>query len=458
MSSAPASVARSHRWRTAAAIITAATALAAVAFLSPRKAARPPAGPASALLSARLDSSHILRGTSQTYLAVSLTAPGGQVTERAPTSVAIVLDHSGSMEGQALVDAKAAAAVLIDQLGPRDELAVVSYSTIAELIVPLQAATPEVRARARATIERLYAEGGTNIPAGLMAGADELVRSRGSLRRMVLISDGQAEPADRPRLIPLASRRAAQGISITTVGVGLEFDEEIMAGIAIAGRGNYHFVEHAHDLGPLFVAELGSLGETILTSGSLRIEPADGIEILDVIGYQLDRDGRAVVIPVGDLRRGARTKVVLRIRATVGAETVKELAEVRWTFEELGRGARTETAVARAEVTSDALAIAAGRDQDTVWLVERAKTARALEEASTAYASGSAAQAETILRARAAEAATIAHELGDPMLGQEIEAVTARTQRSFASSPAASAPAGKKALKGGRVDAYELAR
>src|SRR4051812_1606954 len=108
MSSAPASVARSDRRRTVAAIVTAATALAAVAFLTPRKPRRALA-PTSALLSARLDSSHILRGTSDTYLAVSLTAPDGRVAVRPPTSVAIVLDHSGSMEGEGIASAKVAA-------------------------------------------------------------------------------------------------------------------------------------------------------------------------------------------------------------------------------------------------------------------------------------------------------------------------------------------------------------
>jgi Ca-activated chloride channel family protein len=122
-----------------------------------------------------------------------------------------------------------------------------------------------------------------------------------------------------------------------------------MAAIAVAGRGNYHFVENAADLGAMFIAELGSLGETVLTHANLRVEPADGVELLDVIGYELDRDGSAIEIPVADLRRGEHTKVVLRIRATVRSETVKELATVTWRFDELGHGARVHTAVARAE-------------------------------------------------------------------------------------------------------------
>jgi Ca-activated chloride channel family protein len=230
---APASVARSNRLRTAIALVTAVAVLAAIVFLTPRRAAaiRRAAGPSSPYLSARLDSSHILRGTTETYLAIALAAPESKVTTRPPTSVAIVLDRSGSMLGQPWQDAQAAAMVLIDKLGPDDELAIVSYSTVAELVLPLGPATVDNRRRAKAAIAALIADGGTNISGGLSLGADELGRARATLRRMVLISDGQANEGiyDRNGLVRLAGQRAASGISITSVGVGLDFNEDTMA-------------------------------------------------------------------------------------------------------------------------------------------------------------------------------------------------------------------------------------
>lgn len=461
MSTAPASVARTHRRKTAVALVAALAAIAAVLFLSPRRTqVRTAAGPASPYLSARLDSSHIMRGTTETYLAIALAAPDHRVTSRAPTSVAIVLDRSGSMLGQPWTDAVASAKVLIDKLGPDDELAIVAYSTGADVVLPLGPATGAQRAEAKAAIDALTADGGTNISGGLQLGADELARARTPLRRMVLISDGQANEGiyDRAGLVRLAGKRAASGISITAVGVGLDFNEETMAGIAVAGRGNYHFVEDAAQLGAMFVAELGSLGETVLTHAQLRVVPASGVEVLDVIGYELTRDGDAVLVPVADLRRGEHTKVVLRIRATVGDERVKELAHVTWSFEELGKGTRMHSAIARAEVTGDASVVASSRDKDTVRLVEEARTARALEDASAAYHHGKLDQAQQILRVRAAEAAAVAGELGDEALGADIQTITGRVERGFAAAPSAGAAEGKKALKGGRADAYQLAR
>jgi hypothetical protein len=208
----------------------------------------------------------------------------------------------------------------------------------------------------------------------------------------------------------------------------------------------------------MFVAELGSLGETVLTHANLRVEPAAGVEILDVIGYELTRDGTAVEIPVADLRRGEHTKVVLRIRATVGAESVKELATVTWSFDELGHGARVHSAIARAEVTTDATIVAASRDKDTLRLVEEARTARALEQASTAYHDGKLDQAQQILRVRRAEATALAGELGDGDFGRDMLDVTTRVEAGFAAAPSAGAAEGKKATKGSRADAYQLAR
>lgn len=456
-------VARSHRLRTAIALVTAVALLAAIVLLTPRRAAErlgEPMSTGTSFLSARLSSSHVVRGTSETYLAIALTAPEHRAAQRPPTSVAIVLDRSGSMLGKPWDDARRAAMTLIDNLGTDDELAIITYSTVAELVVPLGPATPDGRRRAKAAVERLIADGGTNISGGLSLGADELARARTKLRRMVLISDGQANEGiyDRGGLVRLASQRAADGISITAVGVGLDFNEETMAGIAVAGRGNYHFVEDAAGLGDMFVAELGSLGDTVLTHANLRVVPAPGVELLGAIGYETTRDGDALLIPVADLRRNERAKVVLHIRVTAGAERVKELATVTWTFDQLGKGAQTHVATATAEVTDDAALARRSLDKDTARLVEEARTAIALDQAATAFDAGKTDQAQQILRVRAAEAAAIAGEMGDAGLMDKIKDVTVRAERGFAAAPTAGAIEGRKATKGSRADAYQLAR
>ncbi len=455
-------VARSARFRTAIALLSAVALLAAIVLLTPRRVAeRSGAGPVrtSPYLSARLDSSHILRGTTETYLAIALSAPDQRIKHRPPTSVAIVLDRSGSMLGKPWEDAQRAAIELIDKLGADDELAIIAYSTAADVVVPLGPATADARDAARAAVARLLADGGTNISGGMTLAADELGRARTRLRRMVLISDGQANEGiyDRHGLVRLATQRAAEGISITSVGVGLDFNEDVMAGIAVAGRGNYHFVEDAAELGSMFVAELGSLGETILTHANLRVVPAAGVELLGAIGYETQHDGNALLVPVADLRRGERAKVVLHIRVTARTETVKELATVTWTFDHLGKGHESHVATARAEVTDDPTVAQRSLDKDTVRLVEEARTARALEQASSAYSNGKLDEARQILRVRAAEAAAIGSAAGDDALLRDLTDTTVRAEAGFAAAPAPAATEGRRATKGTRADAYQLA-
>lgn len=465
MTTVPAAPLRRQRLRTALALATAAGALAAAAFFTPRPH-RPtplvhPPSTGSSALSAALVSSHVLTGTSETYLAVSLTAPSTAASVRSPASVAIVFDRSTSMKDEPIAQAKAAAIALVDRLGPDDEIALISYSTHATVDLPLIAADERGRARAKAAIASLEALGATNISEGLSLGADELIRAHTPLRRVVLISDGTANEGiyQRSGLVELAARRAAKGVSITAVGVGLEFNEQTMTGISAAGRGSYYFVEDTAKLSEMFVAELDSLGQTAITDGSLRITPAPGVQIIDVLGYpsELAADGTWIV-PIADLRQNQRTKVILRVVTSFARPDDVELATVQWSFRELGGSGRTLTATARATVTPDERAVQAGRDRDTVRLVEEARTAIAIDQAAAAYADGEYDKAGDILDQRNADVSAMARELGDRGLADSIERATGAAKRGFAQAPAASAPEGQRALKGSRASAYSLAR
>ena len=83
------------------------------------------------------------------------------------------------------------------------------------------------------------------------------------------------------RLSQLAAETARAGMSITTVGVGLDYDERVMTRMAVSGRGGYYFVESADKLRGIFAAELGNLGKTTATNIALTLRPAPGVEVLE---------------------------------------------------------------------------------------------------------------------------------------------------------------------------------
>jgi len=457
---------RFARTKTALVLAAAGGVVVAAALLSQRRARPARVDDVSAAgfqLGARATSRAVLRGASDTHLAITVRAPDLATEGRPPLTLAVVLDRSGSMTGEPLDEARAAADRLIDQLGPDDRFAVVTYSSRAELLAPARAATPEARAEAKAALEGVVADGGTNISAGLALGEQALEASHldGGLRRIVLLSDGQANAGiyDRDGLARVATDTAARGTSISAVGVGLDFDERTMTDIAVSGRGNYYFVENTAELSRMFDHELDSLGQTVAAEARLAITPAPGVELLDAYGYRTTTEGGTMFVPIADLRAGESRKVVVKVRVTAGAGAAMELARVRLTFRPRGASAPVEaTTVARAEITDDAGVVTAGLRRDAVRQVEEARTAHALEQATEAYEHGDAAAAQQILEVQRQEATAAAEQTGDDELQQRIGKITTRTANGFAAAPAPMADEGRRASKDVRLDAYDLAR
>lgn len=437
-----------------------ATVIAALLLTQARPTARPPVVESSAddgmILTAQLATQKILAGAHDENIAISITAPRGQAMARPPLSVAIVIDRSGSMSGEPMRNAKSAASRLIGQLAPQDAFTVIAYSTGDQVVMPMSRATDDNKSAARAAIERIYDDGGTCISCGLVRGASELAASpiRDGVRRIVLISDGQANEGiwDRDELAQLAATTAANGASISAVGVGLDFDEVTMQRIASVGRGNYYFVEDTATLSAMFAKELGGLAETIAADAQLLVRPSDGVDVLEAYGYQTARVPGAVAIPIADLRAGETRKVVLRVRVASGTLTASRIVStVDLTWRRVADGVtRAAKTAATAEVVDDARAVAASVNAAAAQAVEEALSARALEEAATAYDAQGYDAAKQVLDQRMRD--MNANGNLTPTTRARIEATQADAIETFKSAPKG------KAMKASREAAYNLSR
>ncbi|MBA3460269.1 MAG: VWA domain-containing protein [Deltaproteobacteria bacterium] len=447
---------QAHRVRTTFVLGAAGATVIAALLLTGRTAVRT-AEPVAAsddgiALTAKFTSTKLLSTQVEQFIAVSITTPGATSQVRPPLSVAVVIDRSGSMSGEPMENAKAAAARLVGELGPDDAFTVVTYSSGDEVVYPMNRATAEHKAAARSAINRIYDDGGTCISCGLTRGAGELARSpiSGGLQRIVLISDGQANEGiyDRSELAQLAANTAARGVSITALGVGLDFDEVTMQRIAEVGRGRYYFVEDTAQLAQMFSRELGGLADTVAADVRLLVDGGPGVKIVSAIGYPMEQQGDWTIVSIPDLRAGETRKVVLRVTSTSDSLAVGNV-QLGWRRVSDG-SSRRATAVAEAEIVDNQAEVIANIDRGAMQAVEEALSSEALDRATTVYESQGYDAAKRVLQERVDQMNQNAYV---PAAARaRIEAATTEAADSFRAEPAA------KAKKVSRVKAYELAQ
>lgn len=413
------------------------------------------------VLTARLTSTRILRGAADQNLAVTITAPAGVTKARPPLSLAVVIDRSGSMDGEPMENAKAAAARLVAKLDANDAFSIITYSSGDETVTPMTRATDANKSKAMAAIAMIDDDGGTCISCGLTRGANELARSPviGGVQRIVLISDGQANEGiyDRDELAQLAADTAAKGTSISTVGVGLDFDEVTMTRLADVGRGNYYFVEDTRHLDAMFAKELGGLAETVAADVRLVLTDKPGVRIEEAYGYPMTRTGDTVFIPVADLRAGETRKVVFRVRVENFSASTVDVTSVqlgwRRVADGIARKAQTNVTVG---VTDNLRDVEESIDTRTVEAVEQVNTARAFEEASRIYDTQGADAAQQVIDQRVQ--AIRANKALPKASADKLEEINFEAKRDFAQAPSAGPAGGAKAKKASRAKAYDLVK
>lgn len=270
-------------------------------------------------LAARLDRSRVMQGGDgivRAELTLSAAAPEGDAPA-VPTDIIVVIDRSSSMSGQKFADAMGAMYALLGRLRPADRLSVVSYSGDARVDVALAPATPEAVAGWRGQLGRLSPGGSTNISAALDL-ADGIVRARESERpaRVLLLSDGEPTAGDTGAdgLTRRARRAAERGYVLSAVGIGLGFNEVLMAGLADAGTGNFHSLHDEGGLDAILAAEFDASRATVASGLAVELKPAAGVAVVDAAGYPMEHIDGGVVFRPGALFAGQARRIWLTLR------------------------------------------------------------------------------------------------------------------------------------------------
>lgn len=222
---------------------------------------------------------------------------------RAPVNLAVVLDRSSSMTGEKFERTKEAALMVVDRLGEDDIISIITYDDTVEVLVP--ATKIANRDAIREKIEALSPSGSTALFAGVSHGIEEVSKflSEDRVNRIILLSDGQANvgPSSPNALGRLGAQAGKQGIAITTLGIGLDYNEDLMTRLALRSDGNHGFVENADQLATFFNYELGDVLSVVAQDIDIEIEFDKGIKPLGALNHDVEIHGRTATFSLGQL-------------------------------------------------------------------------------------------------------------------------------------------------------------
>jgi Ca-activated chloride channel family protein len=337
-------------------------------------------------------------GVRQVFAEIDLGAARSEAV-RAPVAVAVAIDVSGSMAGEKIASARRSLLALLDRMSDDDEIAVIKFESEAHLVQPL-ARLGQVRSSLRRTVSELDAGGGTNIAGALRLASEGLTAARpGRVRRVVLLSDGQDSSGANVAQVSRAVRlRADEGVTLSAVGIGNDFDENFLTSVADAGRGNYAFLRTGAEMEGFLTREFDQARRTVLDGAVAEVTLPSGWRAVRAYGVEQEGETGRVRVPIGSLFAGDERRVVIELSADPEAVGSSHTVLGQVSFRSMPDGqakslALGSIAVATVAAESDAQASIDGELQAHAVSVVAAANQR---DAVTAWRQGKVAEAQKI--------------------------------------------------------------
>lgn len=354
------------------------------------------------------------------YLLVE-AAPAAPPAVAVPLNFCLVLDRSGSMQGAKLESMKAAARRLIETLTPEDIVAIVIYDDQVETLVP---ATPAAdKAALLAKIDTIVESGGTAMSLGMQAGQAELQKHAGPdrLGHMLLLTDGQTW-GDEDVCRSIAQDLARAGVRITALGLGAEWNEQLLDDLADATGGSSDYVAEPSQIETFFQRAVTSAQGTAATEARLLLRLVReatpravhrATPTIANLGYQPIGESE-VAVKLGDLVYGQVGSVVIDLMLPARAAGSFRVAQAELHYTPVGQSAAR---VVKQDVllSFSADAKAPAHDPRVMNLVEKVTAFKLQTRALSEAEAGNVAGATQKLRA----AATRLLDLGELELAEK---------------------------------------
>lgn len=284
-------------------------------------------------------------GNLPVYLEARILVPEVPEAEAASVrNVAFVLDGSGSMAGEPIQALRRAVSVALGTLADRDVVSVVLFGSEATTIQP--AIRRDRLDDLDGLLARIEPAGGAALYDALNQGAAQLRRhaSTSTVNHLVLVTDGPATkgPRERDDFSKLAVLFAGEGITVSTIGLGLEFEEDLLAEVARLGHGTFRYAAAPGDLTAALQADLLPLRTPVATEAVLTIEFAYSCEDVETAGWvPREVDGRMITYRFPALFGGQNIKVLAGAKLDSRWSSAK-VASVHLRWREFPGGAERE--------------------------------------------------------------------------------------------------------------------
>jgi Ca-activated chloride channel family protein len=258
------------------------------------------------------------------YLLVTIRTPGQVPQEEAapagkkrpPLNFASVMDISGSMQGQKIMQAKEAVRQSLSCLHPEDAFSLVTFSS--EVLCPfppgrVDSNTAEI---VEVALQKIQATGMTALCGGLEMGIKIATKYKKDSNLLMLLSDGQANVGETnlEKIGQRALKAHQKGLTVSSLGIGMDYNEALMTEIATQGGGRFYHVENANKI-PAFVAgELGEAAHLAARETEIHLAIPEGATLIPLsAAYRVQQNGGQAIVSVGDIPCDTELEIPLRL-------------------------------------------------------------------------------------------------------------------------------------------------
>lgn len=264
---------------------------------------------------------------------------------RTPLNLCLVLDRSGSMEGAPFEYAKAACNYVIDFLGPNDVLSIVTFEEYVQVLMPPQRMTN--REAVKAGVRGLTVGNTTNLYEAISSGISQIMSAADPTRatRIVVLSDGDptAGIKDFHSLVNLAGEAKQKGVTMTFLGFGPDYNEELLAAMAKKCGGNYAYIPRPELIPEVFRLEVDKLLGVIAMNVKLDLKLARWVQLKAATGLAQPPSGNEFQIQLADLERGELIQTVFDLEFTNHPLGHYRVMSGRLSYQDVGTGSMITT-------------------------------------------------------------------------------------------------------------------